>query len=36
MNIQDFKFTEDQKKFVSEEIDRLKKLDTKNQTEELI
>ena len=36
MNIEDFKFTEDQKKFVTEEIDRLKKLENKSQTEEII
>ena len=36
MNIEDFKFTEDQKKFVTEEIDRLKTLENKSQTEELI
>lgn len=36
MNIEDFKFTEDQKKFATEEIDRLKKLENKSQTEEII
>lgn len=36
MNIQDFKFTDDQKKFVNDELDRLKKLENKSQTEDLI
>lgn len=36
MNIEGFKFTDDQKKFVTEELDRLKKLENKNQTEDII
>lgn len=36
MNIDAYKFTEDQKSFVTEEINRLKQLDNKTQNEELI
>lgn len=36
MNLENFKFTNDQKTFVAEEIERLKKLENKTQTEDLI
>ena len=36
MAIENLKFTEDQKKFVTDEISRLKGLENRNQTEDLI
>ncbi|MGQ1480523.1 conjugal transfer protein TraD (plasmid) [Acinetobacter baumannii] len=36
MNLENFKFTNDQKTFVTEEIERLKKLENKTQTEDII
>ncbi|ENX24870.1 hypothetical protein F892_00020 [Acinetobacter vivianii] len=36
MNLESFKFTNDQKTFVAEEIERLKKLENKTQTEDII
>lgn len=36
MNLENFKFTNDQKTFVTDEIERLKKLENKSQNEDLI